>query len=560
VTGTVTGNRLIGTMAAALSVPLIFLFGALDAILPAAAAVPHAVAAPEDQTSDGQWWFRSLDVERSWRSGARGQGMTVAVLDTGVQADRSELSGVVLPGSDFAGGDGRTDHDPEGDGHGTHMAILVAGQGGTSGMVGIAPEARILPGDNTRDSDVAAQIRWAVDKGAKVINMSFGIEGACPRAEAAAVRYALREGAVLVASAGNSRLEGNAVEYPSSCPGVIAVGALDEEDQVWSGSNTGPRLGLAAPGVYLVGVDNHGELGYWDGTSGASALVSAAVALVWSAHPELTNRQVVARLLATAEDLGPRGRDVQSGFGAVRPYQAITADVPAGADNPIFDAAGVGGTSDPSATDRTATSSAPEPGSGDEPGRGAGGDRDGVSGTVLIAVAVGFGLLVLAIIGGAVVLGVRVVQVGPRRAAAPHGPAPADVPGYSLGTVPAGYLVGVFPPTGSIPVPVPGAPPVPGIYPATFPPSGTVPPGPVPSGTVPSGPVPPGTAPSGTVPPDPVPPGTVPSGPVPSGPAPPGTVPPGTAPSGTVPPDPVPPGSTLPTSRKPPAGSIPPPQ
>jgi subtilisin family serine protease len=341
-----------------------------------------------DQGVDGQWWFKAWGMEKVWDEGARGQGITVAVIDSGVQADRAELRGVVLEGTDSQGGDGRTDSDIEVGGHGTLMSILIAGQGGgASGLVGVAPEAKILP-VHRHSGSTALDIRWAVDNGADVINMSYAGGGFCDEIDASAVRYALEHNVILVSSSGNDEEVGIEMTSPAVCPGVVAVGAVDSQLRVWEESSQGPEVALAAPGVHMVIVKNDGVKTYTKGTSDSSALVSGVMALVWSAHPELSNRQVVARVLATAKDLGPAGRDESSGFGVALPYQAVTEEVPLDAPNPVFDAAGVAG---------SAVSSESTPGATES---GEAGSAGGVSPVVWGGLlGVGAGVVVLAVVG-----------------------------------------------------------------------------------------------------------------------------------------------------------------
>jgi subtilisin family serine protease len=347
---------------------------------------------------NGEWWFTAWQIPKVWQAGARGQGVTVAVIDSGVQADWPELSGVVLPGTDFQGGDARVDRSQSdfGDshGHGTAMALEIAGQGGPFGLVGVAPEAKILPVQWHRgDSGVGEQIRWAVDHGAKVINMSYFIGGSCSDDDQAAVRYAIDRGAVVVTAAGNdgaTSVRGNG--RPTNCLGVLAVSAIDNQLQVWAKSDRGPYVSLAAPGVHIQAITLARERAHADGTSDSAALTSGAIALVWSKYPQLTNRQVVARLLATTRDLGAPGKDDLFGYGGVRPYQAVTADVPADAANPIFDQL-------PAASPSSAGAGAPASSTSTA---GAGSTSGGGSGGLV---------LVVAGVGGVALLGAVVVAV-----------------------------------------------------------------------------------------------------------------------------------------------------
>jgi type VII secretion-associated serine protease mycosin len=278
----------------------------------------------------------------------QGEGVTVAVVDSGVDASHPDLTGQVLRGKDFTGG-GDAQEDEVG--HGTSMASLIAGHGhgagNSSGMVGLAPKAKILPlrtiqteKDPNHDETWAAAVRYAVDNGAKVINLSFSNDGGKTLSDGrAAIAYAQARDVVVVAAAGN---DGSiAVDEPAALPGVVSVGAVDKEGNRWEGSNTGKGLALMAPGVEILAANKNRSQGYGlsTGTSDATALVSATAALVRSKYPDLTAGQVINRLLKSASFLGHKGLkapDEEYGYGIIRPRQAVTMDIPAGPNkNPL---------------------------------------------------------------------------------------------------------------------------------------------------------------------------------------------------------------------------------
>jgi hypothetical protein len=263
-----------------------------------------------------------------------------------VDASVPDLAGQVLPGTGFAeaaGTDGRRDFDVRA-GHGSRMAGIIAGRGeGPMRVLGIAPEAKILPvstGVRTTATDVVSGIRWAADHGAGVLNLSIGFAGPASPQLVEAVRYALAKDVVVVASTGNLVDDGRAVGSPASIPGVIAVSGVDQRAGAWSGSSTGPEVVLAAPAVRIVApaprsVSPSG-FGIGDGTSEATAIVSGTAALVRSRYPDLDAANVINRLIVTAKDQGLPGRDTAFGFGTVRPYEALTADVPSVSRNPLL--------------------------------------------------------------------------------------------------------------------------------------------------------------------------------------------------------------------------------
>jgi type VII secretion-associated serine protease mycosin len=322
------------------------------AILIGAAAPAHAAPGPQGAP---EYWFDSWHITQLWDSGVRGQGITIAEVDTGVNARLPELAASVLPGKDFGrGGDGRTDREVNEFGHGTAMASIMVAHPGVLGITGLAPDAKLLPisvpltgtTDAAPYDHLAEAIRWAVDHGGKVISMSLG--GArspstdsvpCPAAEQSAVYYALSKGAVLLAAAGNNGRSTNAVEEPGVCLGVVSVGAVDETGTLADFSSRHPYLTLAAPGVSIASLSRiRGSAYSGDGTSQATAIASAVVALVWSKYPTLTGRQIVTRVLATL-DRHTNHRDPGYGFGIIDAYRAVTRAVPATAANPVYAAA-----------------------------------------------------------------------------------------------------------------------------------------------------------------------------------------------------------------------------
>jgi type VII secretion-associated serine protease mycosin len=294
-----------------------------------------ATQAQADSTRSQQWYLDAMHAEEMWQT-STGKGITVAVIDTGVDPDNPDLKGQVLGGKDLApasrAGDEHTDYD----GHGTGMAGLIAGTGaydGGKGAFGLAPGVKILPvrmpgqyDDNpfSGPSYVSKAIRYAVDSGAQVINISSGSTVHSPQLTAA-VKYALDHGSLIFAGVGNDGDKGNPVEYPAATPGVVGVAAVGKNLQRASFSQYGPQVDIAAPGVDMVHACG-GKTGLCktDGTSDATAIASASAALVWSAHPSWTNNQVLRVLLDTigAPTDGAKRND-SIGYGIVRPRIAL---------------------------------------------------------------------------------------------------------------------------------------------------------------------------------------------------------------------------------------------
>ncbi|GGO56003.1 hypothetical protein GCM10012287_48580 [Streptomyces daqingensis] len=297
------------------------------------ASAPPATA---DQVRDDQWALKSLDAESVWEI-SRGKGQTVAVIDDGVNARHPDLKGNVIEGKDFI--DGGSTAPKNGDNHGTGIAGIIAGHGhglgNRDGVMGLAPEAKVLAiranASNSLQFDKA--VKYAVDHGASVINISQG-GGKYSVDDEEAVAYALKKNVPIVASTGNS---GKSVEYPAAYPGLVAVGGLEKSNTIWDNSNNGKQTLLSAPAVDIVstgGPRNLNGYGIGDGTSTATAYVSAAAALVRSKYPKLTAGQVVNRLTKTAEmpdsEKATKLPDDRYGYGALRPLAALQEDVPKG--------------------------------------------------------------------------------------------------------------------------------------------------------------------------------------------------------------------------------------
>ncbi|MFE9678058.1 type VII secretion-associated serine protease mycosin [Streptomyces sp. NPDC006259] len=320
--------------------------GVLSCLLAAAVALVPPTTAYADGIRAKQWGLEALHTEEIWRT-TKGRGITVAVLDTGVESDHPDLDGNVLTGRDMVGF-GAGPGDRAWARHGTAMAGIIAGHGhgngNGDGVMGIAPEARILPvrviledGDpsrakarNTRGNALADGIRWAADQGADVINLSLGDDSASAHPEPAedeAVQYALKKGSVVVASAGNGGEKGDHISYPAAYPGVIAATAVDRYGTRASFSTRRWYATVSAPGVDVVIADpDHKYYEGW-GTSAAAAFVSGAVALVKAAHPDLTPAQIKKLLEDTARNAPTGGRDDSRGFGFIDPAAAIKAAV-----------------------------------------------------------------------------------------------------------------------------------------------------------------------------------------------------------------------------------------
>ncbi|MFE8006263.1 type VII secretion-associated serine protease mycosin [Streptomyces sp. NPDC057418] len=305
------------------------------ALLLVGASPAHA-----ESVRSSQWHLTAMKAEEMWQY-STGEGVTVAVIDSGVDSSVPDLQGRVLNGKDLAKdspGDEHTDYNN----HGTGMAGLIAGTGnvgGRDGAFGLAPGAKILPirmrddagrvngatGSKYFNDDLSVAIRYSVDRGAKVINISLGsVKGSQQLTDA--VNYALEKGALIFAGVGNDAERLNDVKYPAATPGVVGVGAIGKDLAKTDESQFGPQVDLAGPGDEMIHACPS-ETGFCKshGTSDATAIASASAALIWSKYPDWTNNQVLRVMLNTAG--GPTSgaeRNDYIGYGAVRPGAALT--------------------------------------------------------------------------------------------------------------------------------------------------------------------------------------------------------------------------------------------
>ena len=317
---------------------------AVGAIVLVGAAPAHA-----DTVRDYEYWLEDYGFTTAWGT-SRGEGVTVAVIDTGVNGNVAELRGVVTGGTDVSGlgtPDGQTPvGDPADSAHGTMVASLLAGRGTGegNGVIGVAPEAELLAvsvafgqdtgAEKTNDEQIAEGVRWAVDNGADIINMSLTRNTRdWPESWDDAFTYAFENDVVVVAAAGNRGSGTSEVGAPATIPGVLTVAGVDKEKNAsLDASSQGISIAVAAPSEDLVGVQPDGRVAIWSGTSGAAPLVSGLVALVRSEYPDLDAANVIERVIQTAE---PKEPSALYGFGLIDPVTALEADVESVEENPL---------------------------------------------------------------------------------------------------------------------------------------------------------------------------------------------------------------------------------
>lgn len=310
-----------------------------SAITGSTSGIVSGTSTSEDPDLGRQWGLSVAQVPEAWDLGADGKGITIAIVDTGVDLNHPDLKDKVVPGYN-AILDSTNSYDlQDRNGHGTHVAgIAAAAKGNGYGIVGVAYNAKIMPiktmnrDGEGQDTDIARGIRWAVDHGAKIINLSLGSD-AEESVLKSAVQYALSKNLLVIAAAGNYDSGNNpGVSYPAADPGVMAVGAVDQQSAIADFSVSGPKIALTAPGVEILSDYWDATLGstyaWMDGTSMASPFVSGAAALVWSKHLDWGAEQVRQALENGAKDLGEPGRDQVFGYGLVDPYRALQVSTP----------------------------------------------------------------------------------------------------------------------------------------------------------------------------------------------------------------------------------------
>lgn len=301
---------------------------------------------PNDPYFRYQWGLQSYPygvgvVAASRR--AQGQGVTVAVIDTGIREDLADLRGTrFVPGRNLLTNTANATDD---NGHGSHVAGTIAQATNNGiGCSGIAPKAALMPvkvlGKDGRGSNfaIAQGIIWATDHGAQVLNMSLG--GASSRTLQDAVRYAYQKGVAIIAAAGNGG--GQGLIFPAGYSEVISVGAIDQNGMRASFSQWGAGLSLTGPGVKILQQTINKDTGqpgyyYFNGTSMACPHVCGSAALIKGLVPTLTPGQLRQRLQTTAHDLGARGTDSYYGAGAVDAAAAVQMQGSPGQPTPPAD-------------------------------------------------------------------------------------------------------------------------------------------------------------------------------------------------------------------------------
>ncbi|WP_327671936.1 MULTISPECIES: S8 family serine peptidase [unclassified Streptomyces] len=411
-----------------------------------------AAAASADATRDGQWQNKAFDIDAIHKV-ATGKGVTVAVLDDSVNGSQADLTGNVLPGKRCK--DGQPANVETVDDHGTGMASLIAGHGhgsgNSQGLLGMAPDAKILPVDVFATEGGAVDqekkmactepeaIRYAVDQGADIISMSLG-QGFAGQDSKEAAAYALAHNVVLVISSGNDGVEDNG--GLGSVPGVVQVGASTQNGTPWEDSTYSKRLLFTAPGKDITVATSDGKYedadgnsqsaDYLtsDGSSMSAAIASGAFALLKQKYPDYTPGQLANRItkstyIAKGVDKS-KLPDKYHGYGDLSPLKALTANIPKGDANGPWDLSSL---PKASGKDKAAGSS-----SGTE---AASDSSDSGSSNVFLYVGIGIAALVV------IVVVIVLVTRNKNNRGGPGGPGGPGAPGTMP---PHAYQQGGYPP------------------------------------------------------------------------------------------------------------------
>jgi len=308
---------------------------------------PDGIVQALDELDDS-WGVKRIGAGIVHDGGNKGTGINVAIIDTGIDKNHEDLT--VAGGKSFVD---YTDDFNDDDGHGTHVAGIVAALDNGIGVVGVAPAANLYAlkaldsNGSGYVSDVAYAIQWATVNKIQVINMSLGGPYSITLEAACLLAY-YTDGLILVAAAGNSGNlpgRGDNVEYPAAYDSVIAVAATDQNDKRARWSSTGPDVELSAPGVAINSTLLGGGYGEKSGTSMASPHVAGVAALVWAVNTGWENDDVRNQLEITADDLGESSlygnglvdADEAAGVPPPSPNESPTVSITNPADGSIFE-------------------------------------------------------------------------------------------------------------------------------------------------------------------------------------------------------------------------------
>ncbi|MGM0876437.1 MAG: S8 family serine peptidase [Bacillota bacterium] len=269
-------------------------------------------------TQSKDWGHEAIGVPTMLNASLTGKNVKIAIIDTGIDGAHPDLN--VAGGKNFIENNSNYKDD---NGHGTHVAGIIASLNNEFGTLGVAPNSSIYAlkfldsnGEGST-TDLANAIDWAIEHNIDILNMSFGFTGSDPIISEL-LNKAYMNNMLIVGAAGNEGL--NSVAFPASNRNVIAVGAINKQKQLAAFSNTGPQLEVTAPGVGVISTYINNQYKYMDGTSMATPYVSGYLALLMEKYPTKTNAEIRSLLTKNTLDLGVTGRDTKYGYGLIQSF------------------------------------------------------------------------------------------------------------------------------------------------------------------------------------------------------------------------------------------------
>lgn len=289
--------------------------------------IAEEVIIPNDTYySSDQWHHAKISSPTGWDITTGSNGVSIAIIDSGVDPSHPDLSAKLLPGYNYLE---NTTNTADVRGHGTAVAGCAAALSNNAiGVAGVAWNNPVMPvvvldsSGSAYYSNIAKGITYATDHGARVINISIAGPSSSSTLQNA-VDYAWNKGVVVIAAAANKST--STPYYPAACNNVIAVSATTSSDTIASFSNYGSWIDISAPGASIKTTINGGSYGTGNGTSFASPITAGLAALILSVNPALTNAEVVAIMTSNADDLGSPGFDISYGYGRINVYKSVVA-------------------------------------------------------------------------------------------------------------------------------------------------------------------------------------------------------------------------------------------
>lgn len=277
------------------------------------------------------WGVKLLGVPSLWRE-TKGEGIKVGVLDTGIALEHPDLKSAILEARDFTRSPSQA-YDAQG--HGTHVSGIIAARRNANGIVGVAPESKIIMAKVLNDegtgtsANIVAGIRWAVATGADILSMSLGSPE--PDEEIhQALLLAISKGVFVITAAGNEGPDLDTVGYPAGFPEMMAVGSIDRQKKLSSFSSRGRQVDIVAPGDQITSCYPPRSYAVLSGTSMATPFVSGVVALMLAKHRKLggktpveTQQDLIKHLCRSADDAGKAGFDPLYGCGIINPAKLM---------------------------------------------------------------------------------------------------------------------------------------------------------------------------------------------------------------------------------------------